>query len=112
MAKTHDLVNCHLCQQDASEAFITIEKNYDGETTSFIDICIKCFDASADDHLKQCVYNVNKFECVYCNIPVQNELGEIIMGNKNASGKYCAAMFHVFRYAFMHTECYDENIGL
>lgn len=107
------LFPCLLCNVSCEDDYITIEKNITGEETIFLDICVVCFEEAADELLKDHVYEAKKsYKCLYCKNNIENDMGDIIMGNKNASGKYCAIMFRPWRYVFMHPECYEENIGI
>jgi hypothetical protein len=112
MANVNSLLTCFYCQGDCSKDYVTIEKNYEGDTVIFLDLCNACFKASADDTLKQSVLGFCSYECIYCGNVVENEMGDPILNNNNASGKYCSVMYKIWQYAFMHVECYEENIGI
>jgi hypothetical protein len=112
MAKVNSLLVCFYCQNDCSPDYITIEKNYEGDTVIFLDLCTECFKTAADDTLKACVFGPCDYKCIYCNNVVENETGEPIMSNYNATGKYCSVMYKIWQYTFMHVECYEKNIGI
>lgn len=112
MAK--EIFPCLLCNVSCEDNYITIEKNLTGEQTLFFDICMSCFEYAADEVLIEYVYEGKKQsnKCIYCKDFIENDMGEIIKGTKNATGKYCSVMFTPWNHVFMHPECYEENIGI